>query len=62
MTRVSEKNIIEPEHIVRALTMLRDFLVKRRIREVSMPVYDPNRGRMNPKELYASYTWSLRKR
>ena len=29
------------------------FLVERGMREVSMPVYDPNRGKLNPKELYA---------
>ena len=35
------------------LTRLRDFMVERRIREVSMPVYDPNRGRLSARELYA---------
>ena len=28
-------------------------MVERGKREVSMPVYDPNRGRLNPRELYA---------
>ena len=36
-----------------ALTRLSDFMVERGIREVSMPVYDPNMGRLNPRELYA---------
>ena len=36
-----------------ALTKLRDFMVERGIMEVSMPVYDPNRGKLNPRELYA---------
>ena len=53
VTRVSERNRIKPEHVVLALTRLRDFLVERGIREVSIPVYDPNRGRLDPRELYA---------
>ena len=36
-----------------ALTRLRDFMVERGILEVSMPVYDPNRGKLNPMEMYA---------
>ena len=42
-----------PEHVMLALTRLRDFMVERGIVEVSMPVYDPNRGKLNPRELYA---------
>ena len=49
VTRVNERNMIDREHVILALTRLRDFLVKRGIREVSMPVYDPNRRRLNPK-------------
>ena len=37
-----------------ALTRLRDFMVERGIMEVSMPVYDPNRGKLSPRELYAN--------
>ena len=37
VTRVSERNVIDPEHVVLALTRLRDFLVERGIREVSIP-------------------------
>ena len=36
-----------------ALTRLRDFMVERGIMEVSMPVYDPNRRKLSPRELYA---------
>ena len=32
---------------------LRDFLVERDVKELSLPVYDPNRGRLHPRELYA---------
>ena len=49
VTRVSERNMIDPEHVMLALTRLRDFLVERWIKEVSMPVYDPDRGRLNPR-------------
>ena len=32
---------------------LRDFLVEMDVKELSLPVYDPNRGRLHPRELYA---------
>ena len=53
VTRVNERNRIDPEHLMFALTRLRDFMVERGIVEVSMPVYDPNRGKLSPRELYA---------
>ena len=53
VTRVNEKNTIDPEHVMLALTRLRDFMIERRITEVSLPVYDPNRGKLSPRELYA---------
>ena len=53
VTRVNERNTIEPEHKMLALTRLRDFMVERGIREVSMAVYNPNRGKLSPRELYA---------
>ena len=53
VTRVSERNTMDPEHVMLALTRLRDFMIERRIMEVSMPVYDPNRGKLSPRELYA---------
>ena len=51
--RVSERNVVDAEQVVLVLTRLRDFLVETGIKEVSIPVYDPNRGRLNPRELYA---------
>ena len=60
VTRVSERNTIAPEHVMLALRRLRDFMIERRITEVSMPVYDPNRGKLSPREL--SYTCSSQKR
>ena len=32
---------------------VRDFLVEMDVKELSLPVYDPNRGRLHPRELYA---------
>ena len=29
------------------------FLVEKEVKELSLPVYDPNRGRLHPRELYA---------
>ena len=53
VTRVNDRNTIDPEHVILALTRLRDFMIERGIVEVSMPVYDPNRGKLSPRELYA---------
>ena len=53
VTRVNDRNTIDPEHVMLALTRLRDFMIERGITEVSMSVYDPNRGKLSPRELYA---------
>ena len=44
---------MDSEQVMLALTRLRDFMVERGIREVSMPVYNSNRERLSPNELYA---------
>ena len=44
---------MNPENLVLSLTRLRDFLVEMDVKEFSLPVYDPNRGRLHPRELYA---------
>ena len=44
---------VNPEILVLALTRLRDFLVERGVTSLSLPVYDPNRGKLHPRELYA---------
>ena len=44
---------VDPENLVLSLTRFRDFLVEREVKELSLPVYDPNRGRLHPRELYA---------
>ena len=53
VTRVNDRNTIDPEHVMLALTRLRDFMIERRISEVSMPVYDPDRDKLSPRELCA---------
>ena len=53
VTRFNDRNTIDPEHVMLAFIRLRDFMIERRIAEVSMPVYDPNRGKLSLRELYA---------
>ena len=44
---------MDPENLVLSLTRLRDLLLERDVKELSLPVYDPKRGRLHPRELYA---------
>ena len=44
---------MDPENLLLSLTRLREFFVESEVKELSLPVYDPNRGRLNPRELYA---------
>ena len=53
VTRATEKQHVDPENLVLSLTRLRDFLLEMDVKELSLPVYDPNRGRLHPRELYA---------
>ena len=53
VTRATDKRHVDPENLVLSLTRLRDFLVEMDLKELSLPVYDPNRGRLPPRELYA---------
>ena len=53
VTRATEKRHVDPENLVLSLTRLRDFLVEREVKELSLPVYDPNRGRLHLREIYA---------
>ena len=48
VTIVSERNVVNPELVMLALTRLRHFLVERGIKKVSMP----DRGRLNPREIH----------
>ena len=47
------QNVRKRLNLVLSLTRLRDFLVEMDVKELSLPVYDPNRGRLHPRELYA---------
>ena len=53
VTRATEKQLVDPEDLVLSLKRLRDFLVEREMKEILLPVYDPNRGRLRPREFYA---------
>ena len=53
LTRATERHHIDPEVLVLSLSRLRDFLLEREVRDLSLPVYNPNRGRLNPRKLYA---------
>ena len=48
LTRATEKQNVDPEDLVR----FRDFLAERGVKELLLPVWDPNRGRLHPWELY----------
>ena len=43
VTRVTEKRHVDRENLVLSLTRLRDFLVEREVKELPLPMYDPNR-------------------
>ena len=51
--RATEKHHFYPEDLVLSLKRLRDFLVDSEVKELSLQVYDPKRGRLHPRELYA---------
>ena len=53
VSKATDKQHEDPESLVLALTRLRDFLVERRVTFLSLPVYDPNREKLHPRELYA---------
>ena len=52
VTRAMEKLHVDPELLVLSLTRLRDFLVQREVKKLSLPVNNPSRGRLQPRELY----------
>ena len=53
VTKATDRQHVNPESLVLALTRLREFLVKRVLTSLSLPVYEPNRGKLHPRELYA---------
>ena len=53
VTKATEKRPVDPEILVLSLTRLRDVLAEREVKELSLPVCDPNKGRLHRRELYA---------
>ena len=53
VTKATDRQQVNPESLVLALTRLRDFLVEIGVTSLSLPVCDPNRGKLHPRELYA---------
>ena len=52
VTKATDRQHVNPERLVLAWTRLRDFLVERGVTPLSLPVCDPNRGKLHPRELY----------
>ena len=53
VTRATEKQHVDPEDLVLSMTRLIDVLVESEVKDLSLPVYNPNRGRLHPRELNA---------
>ena len=53
VTKATDRQHVDLESLVLALTRLRDFLVERGVTSLSLPVYDPNKGKLHPRVLYA---------
>ena len=53
VTKANDRQHVNPNSLVLALTRLRDFLVERGVASLSLTFYDPNRGKLHPRELYA---------
>ena len=58
VTKATDRQHVYPKSLLLALTQLRDFLVERGVTSLSLPVYDPNRGKLHPRELYALVIFS----
>ena len=53
VTRATEKRHVVPVNLVLSMTRSGDFLVEREVKKLLLAAYDPNRGRLHPRELYA---------
>ena len=49
VTKVTDRQHVNPESLVLALTRIKYFLVERGLTSLSLPVYDPNRGKLHPR-------------
>ena len=52
ITKGTDRQPVDPESLVLALTRLRNFLVERGVTSFSLPVNDHNRGELHPRDLY----------
>ena len=52
VTKDTDRQHMNPEGLVLSLFRLRDFLLERGVTYLSLPVYDPNRRKFYPRELY----------
>ena len=53
LRKTSDQIVVDPEHVVSALTRLSNFLQERQLIEISRPIFDPERIRLNSRDLYA---------
>ena len=53
VTKATNRQHVNPESLVLALNQLRYSLVERGVTSLSLPVYDPSRGKLHLRELYA---------
>ena len=51
VTKATDKQHVNAESLVLAMTRPRVFLVERGVTSLSLPVYDPNKGKLDPREL-----------
>ena len=51
--KATDRQHVNPESLVLALTRVKDLLVEIGVTSLSLPVYDPNRGKLYPRELFA---------
>ena len=51
VTGTTAEQHLEAESLALSLTRLTDFLVESGVKELSLPVYEPNRGRLHPWEI-----------
>ena len=53
VTKATDRQHVNPESLVLALTRLRGFLVERGVTSLFLPVYNRNRRKLHPTEPYA---------
>ena len=59
VTKATDRQHVDPESLVLALTRRRDFLVERGVTSLSLPVFDPNRGKATSKRVVRPCTGDI---